>query len=61
MAAFVPIVFVGLILIGLFVVTMMQIFGNKEDPGHKGDAHKTAEEEALHKQMKPKPKQDPDS
>ena len=24
------------------------------DPGHKGDAHKTAEEEELHKKMKPR-------
>lgn len=56
MAAFVPVVFVVLIIIGLFVVAMMQLFGGKEDPGHKGDAHKTAEEEALHRELKPKPK-----
>ncbi|MCC5847563.1 MAG: hypothetical protein JJU29_05655 [Verrucomicrobia bacterium] len=61
MAAFVPLVFIGLIIIGLFVVAMMQIFGGKEDHGHKGDAHKTTEEEILHKQMKPKPKPDEDN
>lgn len=61
MAAFVPIVFVGLILVGLFVVAMMQLMGGKEDPGHKGDAHRTAEEDELHKQMKPAPKIQPEA
>lgn len=43
------------VVVGLGAVAFLQWQAKKSrpDPGHKGDAHKTAEEEKLHKQMKP--------
>ncbi len=44
------------LLIGLGTVIFLQWQARKThaDRGHKGDAHKTAEEEELHKNMKPR-------
>ncbi len=43
------------ILVGLGAVIFLQWQSRKNhaERGHKGDAHKTAEEEELHKHMKP--------
>lgn len=49
-------VFFALVVVGLVVAIILQWQARKThpDPGHKGDAHKTAEEEELHKKMKPR-------
>lgn len=49
-------VFFTLVVLGLVAAIILQWQANKShpDPGHKGDAHKTAEEEELHKKLKPK-------